>query len=129
MHCFASPWPANVNPADAIVLFDGVCNLCNGLVQFLIRHDDQVRLRLTALQSPAGQALLQWAGQPLDDFDTMAFVESGRVHLKSTAVLRIARYFRWPWPLLSLLLVIPAFLRDWCYDLVAGNRYRLFGRK
>ncbi|HYV39512.1 MAG TPA: thiol-disulfide oxidoreductase DCC family protein [Gemmataceae bacterium] len=122
-------WPANVNKEQPIVLFDGVCNLCNGLVQFLIRRDGQARLRLASLQSTSGQALLTWCGQPLEDFDTMVFIESGRAFFKSTAILRILRYFPWPWPMLSIALVIPTWLRDWFYDRVALNRYVLFGRR
>jgi predicted DCC family thiol-disulfide oxidoreductase YuxK len=125
----AGVWPHNVNRQDAIVLFDGVCHLCNGLVQFVIRRDKSVRLRLAALQSPAGQALLQWCGMPLDDFDTMVFVDGGHTYFKSSAILRLARYLPWPWPCLSLALVVPPFLRDWFYDRVAQNRYRLFGRE
>src|SRR4051812_17732909 len=109
----ANSWPANISRDDAIVLFDGVCNLCNNLVQFVIRHDRDARLRLASLQSPAGQALLTWCGQPLDDFNTMVFIERGQAYFKSTAVLRISRYFPWPWPLLSMALVIPTFFRDW----------------
>jgi predicted DCC family thiol-disulfide oxidoreductase YuxK len=126
---FVSRWPEGVERTQAIVLFDGVCNVCNGLVRFLVRYDKDARLRLAALQSASGQALLNWCGQPLDDFDTMVFVEGGRAYFKSTAVLRILRYLPWPWPMVSLALVIPPFLRDRCYDSVAQNRYRLFGRK
>jgi len=125
----ASPWPTNVNREAAIVLFDGVCNLCNGLVRFLIVRDKGARLRLAALQSPPGQALLRWCGQPLDDFDTIVFVEDGRAYFKSTAVLRMVRLLPWPWPCLSLALVIPPFVRDGCYDCVAQDRYHFFGRK
>jgi predicted DCC family thiol-disulfide oxidoreductase YuxK len=123
------PLPANIRRNDAVVLFDGVCNFCNGVVQFLIRRDKDARLRLASLQSEPGQALLKWQGRPLDEFDTMMFVEGGRAYFKSTAALRIARYFRWPWPALSLALVIPQRLRDWCYDRLARNRYRWFGRQ
>jgi predicted DCC family thiol-disulfide oxidoreductase YuxK len=129
MKATGPPLPAGVGCQDSVVLFDGVCNLCNGMVQFVIRHDKAARLRLAALQSPAGQVLLQWWKKPLDDFDTMVFIECGRVYVKSTAILRITRFLEWPWPLASLALVIPVFLRDWCYDRVAGNRYLLFGRR
>jgi len=114
--------------ADRIVLFDGICNLCNAGVRFIITNDPSGLLRLAAVQSTAGQALLHWCSLPLDQFDTMVFVENGRAYFKSTAVLRIARYLRWPWPLLSLGLAIPTTLRDWLYDQIAGNRYRLFGK-
>jgi predicted DCC family thiol-disulfide oxidoreductase YuxK len=125
----ASSWHANPPCADAIVLFDGICNICDGLVQFIIRHDPQAQLRLAALQSAVGKGYLQWCGLPSDDFDTMVFIEAGRAYFKSTAALRVARYLRWPWPVLSLGLVVPFFVRDWCYDRVAQNRYRIFGKK
>jgi predicted DCC family thiol-disulfide oxidoreductase YuxK len=114
---------------DAIVLFDGVCNLCNAWVQLVIRFDRYGRLKLGALQSASGQALLAWCGMSLDKFDTVIFVERGRVYFKSTAILRSTRFLPWPWPILSLALAIPRWLRDWCYDQVAQNRYRFFGRR
>ncbi len=120
--------PPLVRPDEPVVLFDGVCNLCNRLVQFVIAHDPRGRLRLTSIQSPAGQALLRWAGLPTDRFDTMMFVEQGRAYTKSSAVLRVARYFAPPWSWLALFLILPAAFRDWFYDRVALNRYRLFGK-
>jgi predicted DCC family thiol-disulfide oxidoreductase YuxK len=111
------------------VLFDGVCNLCNGWVQFVIARDPQARLRLAAVQSPAGQAILAWCGLPTDEFDTMVFVEDGRAYFRSTAFLRAVRHLSWPWPLLSVGRIVPRPLRDWLYDRVAKNRYRLFGRQ
>ena len=125
----ASDLPPGIGPEDRVVLFDGVCNLCNGLVRFLIARDPEARLRLASLQSEAGQALLAWFGLPLDHFDTMAFVEAGRPYLKSAAFLRAARYLPWPWPWLSWGIVVPRPLRDWLYDRIALNRYRLFGRQ
>lgn len=121
--------PPGVGPEDRVVLFDGVCNLCNGLVRFLIQRDRGARLRLASLQSEAGQAILVWCGLPVDDFDTMAFVEAGQAYLKSTAFLRVVRYLSQPWPWLSGGLLVPRPLRDWLYDRVAGNRYRWFGRQ
>jgi predicted DCC family thiol-disulfide oxidoreductase YuxK len=123
------PWPPQIAHADAIVLFDGVCNLCNGAVQLLIRLDRHARLKLASLQSASGQALLAWCNMPQDDFDTIVFVEKGHAYFKSTAVLRLTAFLPWPWPLLRLALVIPPWFRDWCYDRVAGNRYRVFGRQ
>jgi predicted DCC family thiol-disulfide oxidoreductase YuxK len=111
-----------------VVLFDGVCNLCNGGVQFLLAHDRRGALRFAALQSEAGQAILAWAGLPPDEYDTMIFLERGRLYTKSTAVLRIAAHLSWPWCWLAGALVVPQWLRDWLYDMVAGKRYRLFGR-
>ncbi len=121
--------PAGVGPRDAVVLFDGVCNLCNGAVQFLLAHDPTGELRFAALQSDAGRAILAWAGLTADPYATMVFLERGKVYTRSTAVLRIARHLRRPWRWLAAALVVPAPLRDWVYDRLARNRYRLFGRR
>jgi predicted DCC family thiol-disulfide oxidoreductase YuxK len=121
--------PPGVGPHDRVVLFDGVCNVCSAWVQFLIARDPHARFRLASLQSPPGQAILAWCGLPTDEFDTMVFVEGGKAYFKSTAFLRVVRHFPWPWPLLSLAVAMPAFLRDWVYDRVALNRYALFGRR
>jgi predicted DCC family thiol-disulfide oxidoreductase YuxK len=117
-----------LKPDECVVLFDGVCKLCNGVVKFLIRHDPHHRLRLAAVQSPEGQTLLKWAGLPLDEFHTIAVIVNNRVSVRSDAFLRIMRLLPAPWPLLSVLRVFPRFLRDWAYNRIALNRYRLFGR-
>jgi predicted DCC family thiol-disulfide oxidoreductase YuxK len=121
--------PAGVGPRDGIVLFDGVCNLCNGAVQFLLTRDPRGELRFAALQSDAGRAILAWAGLTRADCDTMVFLERGKIYTRSTAVLRIARHLRRPWCWLAAALIVPAPLRDWLYDRLARNRYRLFGRR
>ncbi len=121
--------PLNIDKSTRILLFDGVCNLCNRWVQFVLASDPAGQLKLASVQSPAGQALLAWCGLPVDQFDTMVFIENGKAYTKSTAFLRAVRYLRWPWPALSLGIVVPALLRDRLYDLVAGNRYLLFGKR
>jgi predicted DCC family thiol-disulfide oxidoreductase YuxK len=123
------PLPSGVASREPVMLFDGVCNLCNGFVQLLIRLDRHARLKLAALQSPAGQALLAWCGMPLVEFNTIVLIEERKAYFKSTAILRITRHLPWPWPLASLAIAIPNRLRDMAYDLVAQNRYRLFGKK
>ena len=121
--------PPSVTPEDCVVLFDGVCNLCNGWVRFLIARDRQARLRLASVQSDAGKAILAACGLPTDEFNTMVFLEKGRAYIKSTAFLRVVRHFPWPWPLLSAGRIVPRPVRDWLYDRVALNRYALFGRQ
>lgn len=111
-----------------IVLFDGVCKLCNGWAKFLIRHDRQRLFRLASVQSKQGQALLAQHGLPTDHFDTMALIDDGQLCVRSDAVLRIVASLSYPWRLLAVLRLIPAPVRDWCYDRIALNRYRLFGR-
>ena len=103
------------DPVERVVLFDGVCNLCNGLVQFIIRRDPHARFQFAAMTSFAA--------------DTIVLVEDGRRYERSAAVLRIARQLRAPWPLLFAFIVVSRPLRDWAYDAVARRRYRWFGRR
>ncbi len=117
-----------LKPGECVVLFDGVCKLCNGWAKFLIRHDPAHRVRLAAVQSPEGQALLDWAGLPLDQFDTMAVIEDDQVYYRSDAFFKVMGHLPTPWPWLNVFRAVPRFLRDGCYDRIALNRYRLFGR-
>ncbi len=115
---------------SAVVLFDGVCNLCNGAVQFMIDRDPKERLRFASLQSEAGRALLTKHGVELPEGepDSIVLVAGGRAHDGSGAALRIAARLAFPWPLLAGLLVVPWFVRDIVYYLIARNRYRWFGK-
>lgn len=112
-----------------IVLFDGVCNLCNGAVQFIVRRDPKAAFRFAALQSEAGAEVLCSLGEPADDLATMVLVENGRAYKRSSAALRIARRLRFPWPILVVFLAVPPFLRDAVYAWIARNRYRWFGKQ
>lgn len=117
-------------PGDspAILLFDGVCNLCNASVNFIIDRDPQAYFRFAPLQSETGRRLLEKHGLPTGSMDTVVLVEDDRAYVRSTAALRIARHLVFPWPLLALGLILPAFLRDLVYKLIANNRYRWFGK-
>ena len=115
--------------AKSIVLFDGVCNLCNGAVQFIINRDPQGRFSFASLQSAAGQARLREFGLSTEAFDTFVLLEGGNAYTRSTAALRIARQLPGAWRLLYALMIVPRPIRDWVYGLVARNRYRLFGRQ
>ena len=112
-----------------LILFDGVCNLCNGFVQFVIVRDPAARFRFGTLQSASARQVLSLheSTNPLPD--TMVLVEEGRIFTRSTAALRIARRLPFPWRLASVLLVIPRPLRDWIYAIVARHRYRWFGQR
>lgn len=112
-----------------IVLFDGVCNLCSGWVQFVHVRDPELRFRFASVQSPEGQAILQYFGLPTDDHDTMVYIENGLAFYRSTAFLQVIRQFPFPWFLLGAGRVMPVPVRDWAYDRVAQNRYRLMGKK
>jgi len=111
-----------------VVLFDGVCKLCNAWAKFLIRHDRQRRVRLAAVQSPEGQALLAWAGLPVDQFDTMAVIRDRHYWTRSDAFFEVIAQFSALWRPVSLLRIFPRKLLDWAYDRIALNRYRLFGK-
>jgi predicted DCC family thiol-disulfide oxidoreductase YuxK len=112
----------------AVVLFDGTCKLCNGWATFIIQQDRERRLTLSAVQSPEGQALLKWAGLPQDQFNTIVLVENERFYVRSDAMFKILAHLptRWHWLLIAR--VFPRVLRDWLYDKIALNRYRIFGR-
>lgn len=112
-----------------ILLFDGVCNLCEASVHFIIKRDPKAIFRFASLQSPDGQVLLEKFNLARDDFDTMVLIEGARCYLRSAAGLRIARRLSGAWPLLSAFLILPRFLRDAIYRWIATNRYRWFGKK
>ncbi len=111
-----------------VVLFDGVCNLCNAVVSFIIERDRAGRYRFASLQGRAGARLLRAHGMCADDVDSVLLVDGGQVYARSTAALRIARGLGWPWALLGVFCLVPPFLRDRVYDLVARRRYAWFGR-
>ncbi len=123
------PLPEVLGAEEVAILFDAECVVCNGWVHFVLRWDRSGTLRIGAVQSEGGRALLRYAGLDPDDINTMLLVERGVPYAKSSAALRAARYFRLPMRLLALGLVVPGFIRDWFYDRLAKNRYRLFGKK
>ena len=112
----------------SVVLFDGLCNLCNGAVRFIIARDRKERFRFASLQSTIGRRFL--AEHRLGDskLNTLVLLEGRRAWTRSTAALRIARRLSGPWPLLYALVFLPRLLRDPLYALLAHNRYRWFGR-
>ena len=113
---------------DRVVLFDGVCRLCSVWARFLIRFDRKRQFKLATVQSSEGQAILQWHGFPTDHYETMLLVEGESIYTKSSAFFRVMRRLPWPWPIICIGRVVPSIIRDWLYDRVALNRYRLFGR-
>ena len=113
----------------AVVLFDGVCNLCNDSVDFILSRDPAGYFRFAPLQSEPAKPLLARCKLPSSFLDNIVLVENGECHVRSTAALRIARRLAWPWPLFYAAIVIPRPLRDAIYDWVARNRYRWFGKR
>ena len=113
----------------AVILFDGVCNLCNGFVQFVIRHDRRGYFHFAALQSETGRQLLQGVHFSDSAADTVVLIQNGKFYLRSTAALKILRRLSGFWPLAYVAILLPAFLRDFIYIVVAKNRYRWFGKQ
>ena len=114
---------------QAIILFDGVCNFCNGTVNFIIRHDSANYFRFTPLQSEIGQKLLGEYNLNKPDVDSVILIEKGAAYTHSTAALKIAGNLDGNWKVFSIFRFVPRFLRDFGYKTFAKNRYRLFGKK
>ena len=114
---------------EPIVLFDGVCNLCHGFVQFLVPRDTEGQFRFASLQSDVGQQLLDEHGLSDHDLDSVVLLEGDDAYVKSDAVIRIGQLLGGIYRLLGPCRFLPRRLRDWVYDLVARHRYRLFGQK
>jgi predicted DCC family thiol-disulfide oxidoreductase YuxK len=120
--------PQDDKTPPPVVLFDGVCKLCNGSVNFILRRDIKARLKLAPLQSKYGRTVLEQHDRHTDPMDSMMLLEGERLTVKSTAVIRISKYLDGAWPLCMIALVIPRFIRDFIYDIIAKNRYRWFGK-
>ncbi|WP_299148863.1 thiol-disulfide oxidoreductase DCC family protein [uncultured Dokdonia sp.] len=112
-----------------IILFDGVCNLCNGAITFIIKRDKKDIFRYAPLQSEIGKELAAKHHIDLDKVDSIILVTEDKAYAKSTAALRIAKQLSAGWPLLVVFLILPRFLRDAVYDFIARNRYKWFGKK
>jgi predicted DCC family thiol-disulfide oxidoreductase YuxK len=112
-----------------ILLFDGVCNLCNGAVQFILKRDKKKIFQFASLQSEAGERLLRQYGLSTTAFHSLVLIQDDHVFLKSTAVLKIAKQLGGFCKLWYAFIIIPRFIRDFIYDLVARSRYRIFGKR
>ncbi|NLR68341.1 thiol-disulfide oxidoreductase DCC family protein [Chitinophaga varians] len=112
-----------------IILFDGVCNLCNGSINFVIRHDRRGHFRFAPLQSDAAATLAATHQIDISQMASFILVQNGKAYTKSTAALRVARQLPFPWKLLYAGIIFPRFIRDGVYNIIARNRYRWFGRK
>ncbi len=113
----------------SIILFDGVCNLCNSSVNFIIDHDKKNVFRFASLQSDAGQTLLKKFNLNTNDFNSIILVENDKFYERSSAVLKIVKKFPGLWKLLYLFIIIPPSVRNFVYDIIADNRYKWFGKR
>lgn len=112
-----------------VIYFDGVCNLCSGAVQFILKHDKKEIFKFASLQGDAGQKMLADHNFPTDHFKTFILEKDGRIFTRSSAALRIARQLGGVWSLLYGFTIIPAFIRDAIYNFISDHRYKWFGKK
>jgi predicted DCC family thiol-disulfide oxidoreductase YuxK len=112
-----------------VILFDGVCNYCNAMVNFVIRKDRKGEIKFAAMQSPAGRALLIQHGIDPDNLRSFVFIDGDKVYERSDGMIAVARYLPGIWKAGTALRILPRGLRNSLYDFVAKNRYKWFGKK
>lgn len=111
------------------MLFDGVCNLCSGSVQFILKRDKKNQFLFGSLQGNYGQEMLRKYQLPANEFNSFMLIEGEKLYTKSSGALRMLKHLGGAWALLYVLIIVPKFIRDAVYNLVARNRYRWFGKK
>jgi len=114
---------------ERTILFDGVCNLCSGWVQFVSKRDPNKKFNFSSLQSEYSAKRLKELNYQGTELSSIIYIKEGKVYSQSTAVLNIVSELSWGWPLLYVFIIVPKFIRDFVYDFVARNRYRWFGEK
>jgi predicted DCC family thiol-disulfide oxidoreductase YuxK len=112
-----------------VILFDGLCNLCSGSVQFVIQHDPHSHFRFASLQSDFGQQLLATHHLPATALNSFLLLRNDTIYQRSTAALLVAGQLSGAWKLLKFFLFVPRFLRDGVYNIISSNRYKWFGKK
>lgn len=112
-----------------VILFDGVCNLCNGAVQYVIKHDAEKQFLFASLQSQFGQQVLEEYHLSNTTFNSFILLRNGKIYQKSTAAILVAKQLQGAINWLYLCRVIPAFMRDGVYNIIAKNRYKWFGKQ
>ena len=116
-------------PARNIILFDGVCNLCNGLVRFIIKRDRTGKFKFASLQSEIGQQWLMRFGLAKNEFESFVLIQDDKYYLKSAAALKTLRKLGGIWKAFYVFILIPRPVRDFMYNLIAKSRYKIFGKR
>ncbi len=112
-----------------VILFDGVCNLCSSIVQFVLKRDRKDTFRFASLQSDFGNSILQKFNLPDDTFNSFIVYKNGKIYTKSTGGLLVAKQLSGAWPMLYIFIIVPSFIRNSVYNIIARNRYKWFGKK
>lgn len=113
----------------SIILFDGICNLCNSSVNFIIKNDSKKHFLFASLQSDAAKEILLHFPSNNLNLNSILLIENGNIYEKSTAALKVSRYLNGGYKVLYAFIIIPKFIRDLVYNLIAKNRYKWFGKK
>jgi predicted DCC family thiol-disulfide oxidoreductase YuxK len=116
-----------LKPAQPIIFFDGVCNLCNGAINFIIDHDKKGYFKFAPLQSGVAKKFVPQS--IMENTDSIILLESDKIYSKSTAALRVAKKLDGLWKAMYVLIIFPKFIRDYIYDFIAKNRYKWFGKR
>ncbi|MFG6496151.1 thiol-disulfide oxidoreductase DCC family protein [Fictibacillus sp. UD] len=119
----------NLKGKEAVLLFDGICNLCNSSVQFILKHEKSSVLKFSAIQSEAGQKLLSRYNIDPVHTNSVILIKDGKVYTESDAVFATSQFLKFPFNLGKVLVIVPKPLRNFLYKKVAKNRYRWFGKK
>ncbi|WP_226913053.1 thiol-disulfide oxidoreductase DCC family protein [Flavicella marina] len=118
----------NIRKTKSVILFDGLCSLCDSSVQFVLKRDTKNKFVFASLQSEVGVAFLKTQPETIRATDSIILVTENNVYSKSTAALHIAKSLNGFWPISILFILIPNFFRDWVYDGIAKKRYKWFGK-
>jgi len=113
---------------NPILLFDGVCNLCNGMMKFVLSHEKESVIRFAALQSAAGQKVLEQFNRKNINLKSILYIENDIIYEKSDAAFKIANHLSAPWSWIVFFRFVPVKIRDYLYDLISKHRYRIFGK-
>lgn len=114
---------------EPVILFDGVCNLCNGIVRFVLKNEKNNHFKFAALQSKTGQRLLEQYSVKLFELETLVLIQNGKVFTRSDAALAIAASLRFPFHWVTIFSILPKKFRDRLYDWIAAHRYQFFGKQ
>jgi len=120
--------PPNIDKHDKVIVFDSVCKLCNRWSRFIIANDKQCQIKLCATQSNAGIYLLESSGFSSEQPETMLYWKNGGCFIRSEAFFELMADLGYPWKIVNIFRPFPLPLRDWLYDIVARNRYKVFGK-
>lgn len=119
----------DINSEQGILFFDGICNLCNTAVQFVIKRDKKDKFKFASLQSETGKEFCKKYKLSFNKLTSVIYFKQGKVYLKSTAALHVLYDLGGIWQIFFIFMIIPKFIRDFVYDLIAKNRYNLFGKR